>query len=268
VEVTPNWRDTSLSAHLDTDTDTLRVELSPKTVFHIYCRPYAPDVQSAILEGFDILEITTFPTLMALMPNSLLQSEKALGIFRFVDETLAEHKDYRYGHYVTVVARRRSGPASDALQRVELRLIEQQARFEFIDHPPVVSSEEVTRYVDMSDGLAIKTLLFRRHDDRKLVAVVVPARLRVDVTNLARRVGVRKLFFASDRDVLATGFPLGGIAPFGFLDGTVERFFVDERVLKTNSEWIYTGSGDSGRTLRVNKEDLAAILVDYEEIGS
>jgi prolyl-tRNA editing enzyme YbaK/EbsC (Cys-tRNA(Pro) deacylase)/SAM-dependent methyltransferase len=266
VEVTPNWRDTSLSAHLDTETDTLRVELSPKTVFHIYCRPYGPDVQSTIMEGFDILEITTFPTLMALMPNSLLQSGKALGIFRFVDETLSEHKDYRYGHYVTVVARRRSGPISDALQRIEKELHERNARFELIAHPPVVASEDVRKYVDMGDGLAVKTLLFRRQDDRKLVAVVVPARHRVDSTSLAKRVGVRKLFFASDRDVLATGFPLGGIAPFGFLAGTVERRFVDEAVLKSNSEWIYTGSGDSSRTLKIWKEDLVSILADYEPI--
>ena len=34
-ELTPNWRDTSLAAHLEIESSTLRVELSKETVFHI-----------------------------------------------------------------------------------------------------------------------------------------------------------------------------------------------------------------------------------------
>lgn len=268
TEVTPNWRDTSLSAHLDTETNTLRVELSPKTVFHIYCKAYSADVQKAVAGSFDIQQISTFPTLMALMPNSLLQSGKALGIFRFVDETLAEHKDYKFGHYVTVVARKRSVRAKGALDRIQSLLAEADARFELIPHPPVVSTEDVHRHVEMSDGLPVKTLLFRRQDDRKLVAVVAPAKLRVDMAGLSKQMGTRRLFFGSDRDVLATGFPLGGLAPFGFLPGSVERSFFDRRILTSDAEWVYTGSGDNTKTLKILKTDLLRLLSSHEEIDA
>ena len=203
------------------------MELSPKTVFHIYCRPYAQDVQNTIADTFEVLQITSYPTLMALMPNSLLQSGKALGIFRFLDETLAEHREYRSGHYVTIVARKRMSTSHDALQGVQDLLETNHCRYELVAHPPVVKSEDVRAHVDMSDGLAVKTLLFRRGEDRKLIVAVMPARLRVDTTKLAKQVGVRKLYFASDRDVLASGFPLGGIAPIGFQPGIVERKFVE-----------------------------------------
>jgi prolyl-tRNA editing enzyme YbaK/EbsC (Cys-tRNA(Pro) deacylase)/ubiquinone/menaquinone biosynthesis C-methylase UbiE len=268
TEITPNWRDTSLSAHLDTETDTLRVELSPKTVFHIYCKAYNNEIQQSIADSFDIQQITTFPTLMALMPNSLLQSGKALGIFRFVDETLAEHKEYKFGHYVSVVARKKSTKSNDALLRVQSLLTNVEARFELISHPPVISTEDVRRYLDMSDGFPVKTLLFRRQEDRKLVVVVVPAKMRVDTASLAKQMGVRRLFFGSDRDVLAIGFPLGGIAPFGFLPGVVEKWFIERRLLTTDDDWIYTGSGDNSKTLKVRRSDLLRLLKDYEPIDA
>lgn len=268
TEITPNWRDTSLSAHLDIETSTLRVELSPKTVFHIYCKAYSDDIQKAITDSFDIQQITTFPTLMALMPNSLLQSGKALGIFRFVDETLAEHKDYKFGHYVTVVARKKSTRASDALGRVRSLLDKAGTQFELISHPPVVSTEDVKRHVEMGDGLPVKTLLFRRQEDRKLIVVVVPAKVRVDIAGLAKQMGVKRLFFGSDRDVLATGFPLGGIAPIGFLPETVEGYFVDRRLLGAGAEWIYTGSGDNSKTLKIRRSDLLRMLAEHKQIDA
>ncbi|MGI8426386.1 MAG: YbaK/EbsC family protein [Actinomycetota bacterium] len=268
TEIAPNWRDTSLSAHLDTETNTLRVELSPRTVFHIYCKAYSDDIQKAITDSFDIQQITTFPTLMALMPNSLLQSGKALGIFRFVDETLAEHKDYKFGHYVTVVARKKPTRTSDALARVRSLLDKAGAQFNLISHPPVVSTEDVKRHVDMGDGLPVKTLLFRRQEDRKLVVVVVPATIRVDTSGLAKQMGVKRLFFGSDRDVLTTGFPLGGIAPFGFLPGTVHGCFIDRRLIGADAEWVYTGSGDNTKTLRIRRLDLLRMLAEHEQIDA
>lgn len=93
-----------------------------------------------------------------------------------------------------------------------------------------MSAEDVRRYVQMDDGLAVKTLLFRRHQDRKLVVVVVPAKVRVDTAGLAKQMGIQRLFFGSDRDVLQTGFPLGGLAPFGFVPNSVDKLFVDRRI--------------------------------------
>jgi len=264
TEVTPNWRDTSLSAHLDSETSTLRVELSPKTVFHIYCQPYSDDIQSMILEGFDIVQTLRFPTLMALMPNALLQNAKARGMFRFVDETLAEHKDYKFGHYVTVLARKKASQPSVSLSRVETVLRQQHGvQYELLSHPPVISSDDVKKHLDMADGMPVKTLLFRRQEDRKLVLLVTPASSRTDTRRLAAQVNSRKLYFGSDRDVLAVGFPLGGMAPFATLPGSVDAFLLDRRIESSEVEWIYTGAGDNRRTLRIRKLDLLNILRDY-----
>jgi prolyl-tRNA editing enzyme YbaK/EbsC (Cys-tRNA(Pro) deacylase)/SAM-dependent methyltransferase len=263
-EITPNWRDTSLAAHLDVETNTLRVELSPKTVFHIYCKPYSTEIQKLVTESFSLQQITTFPTLMALMPNSLLQSGKAIGLFRFIDETLADHKDYKFGHYVTIVARKEGKHSAGGHQRVLSVLAEIGAKYKLFSHPPVVSTDDVRRHIQMGDGLPVKTLLFRRQDDRKLIVLVLPARLRVNTKALAAKIGVRRLVFGTDRDVLATGFPLGGIAPFAFSPETVEKCYIHAGIGNTDTEWIYTGSGDNTKTLKISKSDFMKLLADYE----
>jgi ubiquinone/menaquinone biosynthesis C-methylase UbiE/prolyl-tRNA editing enzyme YbaK/EbsC (Cys-tRNA(Pro) deacylase) len=264
TEVTPNWRDTALSAHLDSETSTLRVELSSKTVFHIYCQPYSDDIQNNILECFDIIQPLRFPTLMALMPNALMQNAKARGMFRFVDEVLAEHKDYKFGHYVTVLARKKpSSQPHVSLSRVEEVLRQSQAEYKLLSHPPIVSSDDVKKHIDMSDGMPVKTLLFRRQEDRKLVLLVTPANTRVDASWLASKVNSRKLYFGSDRDVLAVGFPLGGMAPFAALQHSVDTFLLDRRIEASGVDWIYTGAGDNRSTLRVRRLDLLRILKDY-----
>lgn len=142
------------------------------------------------------------------------------------------------------------------------------ARFELIFHRSVVSAEDVKAHVEMSDGLPVKTLLLRRQEDRRLVAVVLPARLLVDSADSAKQMGVRRLLFGSDRDVLTTGFPLGDVAPFGFLPGSVDRLFVDRRLVSSNAEWIYTGSGDNSKTRKIQRTDLLGLLADTQALDA
>jgi|GEM_PF-2104490 len=267
-ELTPNWRDTSLAAHLDPESSTLRVELSAKTVFHIYCKPYSQDVRNAIMESFDIQYIMTYPTLMALMPNGLLQSgSKAVGLFRFIDETLADHGHYRLGHYFSIVAKKKSGHLAEAFSRVIDVLVRNGAEYSLIPHPPAVSFEDVRSHVEMEhDGLPVKTLLLRRKEDKKLIAVVMPARVKADIRSIAQKVGSQRLYFGSDRDVLFAGFPLGGVAPFGFRLESITGFYLDESLEDAKGEWIYAGSGDNTKTLRVKRSDFFKIVSDYERL--
>ena len=259
-ELTPNWRDTSLAAHLEIESSTLRVELSKETVFHIYCKPYSEEIKDIIIDGFDIKQIYRFPTLMALLPNELLQNIKARGMFRFVDEILSEHKEYQFGHYVTVVAVKRSSDADQAHARVLSVLDNSKCQYEIIEHPPVVSSVEALRFVTVEDGLAVKTLFMRKVENRRLVAYVTLASRRVDMKALADQFGTRRLYFGSDRDVLAAGFPLGGVSPIGAKEEVLEQVLLDVKIAESDAKWIYTGSGDNRRTLKVALNDFLRVM--------
>lgn len=69
-----------------------------------------------------------------------------------------------------------------------------------------------------------------------------------------------RLYFGTDRDVLAAGFPPGGSAPYGFRPGAVVGFYLDATRAKMVTEWIYSGSGDNTKTLRVRWSDFLRIV--------
>ena len=55
---------------------------------------------------FDLRDVYSYPTTLALLPNSLLQGEIAENLFRHVDHQLSQEKKLFYGHYVLVVAKK------------------------------------------------------------------------------------------------------------------------------------------------------------------
>ena len=166
------------------------------------------------------------------------------------------------------MARKKSAEVSAAFERVERVLRAADADFSVISHPPVISTEDVKRHIQMTDGLPVKTLLFRRKDDKRIAVVILPASVRVDVAGLAKQMDVKRLYFGSDRDVLAVGFPLGGLAPFGFPPGVIEHFFFDRGIANSDAEWVYMGSGDNSKTLKIRRSDLLKILESYKCIDA
>lgn len=118
LNLKPSWRDTSLSANIDVSNNSLRVELPSGVAYNVFCKPFDMDVKRDIENHFVIEQCQTFPTLLALMPNSFLMDEQALKIFRAIDVDLASKQAFiegkgqggnsNYGHYVMLVARKNS----------------------------------------------------------------------------------------------------------------------------------------------------------------
>ncbi len=302
MNVTPNWRDTSLSAHLDAENKTLRVELDTETVFHIFCQPYTQEVLAKIKAVFDVEGISTFPSIMALMPNSLLANDIAASVFRKVDRFLASEWNIRsllsvmtrhsssdeevlgllaqlenilvseqpaqVGYYVLVVARK-GGAEVDGHSRVLALLARQHAEYEIIEHPPVQSVRDVIREIGEFKGRMVKTVIFKHRPSKRLVAVVVLAERRVDKKAIAKSLGFTsgQFVYAPEKDVLRLGFPLGGLAPFGFSPGVEVDCFVDADIPKTRRQWLFCGAGDNTRTLKIRANDFKVLIADYQQIA-
>lgn len=267
LKVTPNWRDTALSAHFDPSTSTLRVEVTPDTIFHIYCKPYSEEVQAAVGALFEIENVVSFPTLMALMPNSLLADKTARELFLALDKRLARDDRFEFGYYITVVARKRA-VRIDAYQRVTTILDETGADYRVIEHLPVLSVGDVREEIGDKPGAMIKTVIFRDKSSGRLVIVVLPAERRVNKKRLASAIGYipQKLVFAPEREILELGFPLGGVAPFGYPEDLDAVFLVDSSVMKLRKKWLFTGIGDNQKTLKIRAVDLRKIIGGYRRV--
>ena len=267
LQVTPNWRDTSLSAHLDVENNTLRVELSPESIFYIFCKPFSRVVRGAINSVFEIEAIYTYPTLMSLMPNDLLEHPLANKLFSYLDGHVANHPDFFLGYYVTVIARK--GKVNlDGFNRIKRILDSGQCRYELIEHLPVLSIEDVKRELGYQYRGMVKTVIFEDRPTGKFIAVLLLAEKRVGKERIADALKVAKsrIVYAPEKEVIKLGFPLGGIAPFGFDESLEIQGFVDDDIYNLTEEWLYMGAGDNRKTLKLKTQDFLGIVKNYQRI--
>lgn len=268
LNLTPNWRDTSLSAHINVESNTLQVELSSDAVFQIFCKPYDNAVKAEIAKKFDILNTYNFPTTLALLPNALLQDPLARELFSYVDKKLASSKEFFLGHYVLLVAQKPAKSEIDGYKNVMKTIKNADIHPDLIEHDMVLSVDDVIREIGEQEGILIKTLIFYCTDTKRFLVVVLPHTRRLNKTRFAKHIGVhhKKLKFATEKQIVRLGFPIGGIPPFGYPDGEQIDFYADKNFLDLQDTNVLMGVGDNRKTLRLSAHDFCQLINRYETI--
>lgn len=270
LNVTPNWRDSALAAQIDRENNSLEVHLTPKTQFNIFCKLFDDGVEGEINRIFNTYTITTYPMIMALLPNSLLENDFARKAFVAADKTLAdhEHKDKRHGYYAIVTACK-GERETNGYHNVERLLREYSVEYEMLEHGPVLSMEDVKKEIGYFPKSMIKTILINNRKTDEFIVILLQSEKRLNMDQLADLLQVNRyhISFAREKDILRMGFPLGGVAPFGFQNGLTIRKFVDEAIVSHRCKWFYTGTGDNRKTLKIKKQDFLRLIEDYERIA-
>lgn len=267
LNVTPSWRDSALAAQVDKENHSLEVYLTAKTRFNIFCKLFDEGVEGEINKIFNIDTVTTYPMIMALLPNSLLENEFARASFVSADRTLAENREGQNGYYVTVIAQKPQPEANSRLN-VEQILSAFNARYEVLEHDPVLSMEDVKKQIGYFANCMIKTVIFHNKKIDQYVVILIQSEKRFDKAKVAELfgVGAYQIKFATEKEVLKLGFPVGGIAPFGFEPEAPILKFVDSAIAHHACEWFYTGYGDNRKTLKIRREDFLNIIADYRSL--
>lgn len=125
------------------------------------------------------------------------------------------------------------------------------------DTPTVPAAAEA---LGCSPEQIIKSLLFlvKRNDDREPALVIAAGTARVDYRALAETLGVgrKEVRMASFDEVLqVTGYPAGGVPPFGHRDRLPT--YVDETVLE--NETVFGGGGDDQTMLKIDVDELLRV---------
>lgn len=153
----PNWRDTSLSAHIDADRQTLQVTLEDMT-FYIFCKAYTPSITEQIRGLFEIKRLISYPCLAAILPNTMFETESAKEYFSFIDSMLMERDDYFYGHYVLVYVVKR--PDASGQERIRSFLGSRNIEFNTLQHASVLKISDVRRLLGLEFYQMAKTVVF------------------------------------------------------------------------------------------------------------
>lgn len=114
----------------------------------------------------------------------------------------------------------------------------------------VHSVDDAAKAVGVEPGQIVKSVVMLLPDARLVVAIVT-GEDAASRSRIARALGTAEPRVATPEEVLRrTGYPAGGVPPFGF----PATFLVDERVLER--AWVYAGGGSDRALVKVEAREL------------
>lgn len=261
------WRP-ALAARVVEGKDALKVDFDGK-VYEIAAKAYKLKEVKRRLEGnFILKEVTTFPTLSALFPQTLFQDARARDLCTRVDQLLANNLDIAAGPYIVAVCQKggatgKARPVKGYAKVLEL-LAFHNITLDIREHKPVRNMSEVKEVLDVSPSEMVKSILVAvdvpnesliNNLNAELFLVGIPADRRLDIGKLAKVLEKRRelLRFATQVEVEElTGFQVGSIPPFGLPKNI--PVILDVSLVSHKKVWC--GTGKSTESLRLSVEDL------------
>ena len=117
-----------------------------------------------------------------------------------------------------------------------------------------LSALEAAQYLGVDPELVFKTIVVTRAQRRKPVLALVPAPREVDLKALARVLGEKKVYLASQKDAeRITGLRVGGISPLALLS---RGFQVVIDSSAGSLELIYLSGGQRGLNISLPPNEL------------
>ncbi|MEX1308484.1 MAG: prolyl-tRNA synthetase associated domain-containing protein [Eubacteriales bacterium] len=91
--------------------------------------------------------------------------------------------------------------------------------YEYLEHPPAMTMEDLADMDEKTDAVYMKNLFLRNGSGKQHYLVVVCGDKRVDLKALAGEIGSSRLSFASDERLLKhLGLKPGQVGPFGLMN--------------------------------------------------
>lgn len=259
----------SLAALLDQNTGKLHVQFLGEDYNFPVSAYSVKQVRRIMQSYFEVVEISTFPTLSSLLPNSIFSSTKARELCTVVDKELSLNEDISGGPYIVAVCKKigKYGKEDDPigyeniLELLRINAVPQN----FKHHPIALSMDELSRILNVDVDDLIKTIVIRvdmtevgTKQAPKYYAAVLQASRRIDEAKIAHKLKVPRnsIDIANHHEVEeVTGFSIGGIPPFGY-PRTI-NVLMDSRILSKKN--VYCGTGKPVESLRVSVENIVRL---------
>lgn len=262
----------ALAARVLPGENALQVNFSGN-IYTIAAKAYVPAlIKKQVENNFSLLEISTFPTLSALFPQSMFENMTARKLCSDVDKSLSLNLEIAAGPYI-VVACRKGGkvlkPAEiSGYERVLDLLRRHDVKLDVREHEPVRTMDDVFRIIEDDPSRLVKSILVAvgSNDDAadpdaeegldaEIFLIAIPADRSLDLGKLASVIKRprSRIRLASQLQVeRLSGFRVGSIPPFGLPRHI--PVIIDERLLQHKLLWC--GTGRSTESLRISLDNL------------
>lgn len=269
------WRP-ALAARVSADGHGLTVDFDG-TIYEIAAQAYSvPEIRDRLKKAFPEVSVTTFPTLTALLPQSVFAHEQARELCRRVDAMLADNVDLAAGPYIVATVKvggkaPKARPVS-ASERVNAVFRQHGFAPTRHEHAPVRDMVDVGKaFPHIGADRLIKSIVVALDDgddgnddeetkrlNAPLWCFAIPASRRMDFGKVARllNVGRDSVHMATvDQVERRTGFSIGSIPPVGMPKHV--PVFVDASI--DLSAAVLCGSGRSTESFEMTGQQLVDV---------
>ena len=264
-----SWKPALAARVLGGNTPLVEVNPGNGHTYPIPAQSYSAQfIEQHFSSRFELLHLTTYPTLCALFPKEVFARSENRQLLLAVDQLLAENSEVAGGPYILAVIKKREarqrlqhGPAIEVLRNHNIP-------FESREHAVVSTVDDVLEQLDLPVDTMVKSVVISvksdlandeiHHDEPRFYVVALQASRKVDFGKLARVLAIKRsnIQFATPAQVQQfTGFVVGSIPPFGLPPQV--SMILDQAVL--NSQDIWCGSGIPTISLRIAAEHLKAL---------
>lgn len=137
-------------------------------------------------------------------------------------------------------------------------------KYELVNHPPALTTEEADEYVKGKEGVLTKTLFMAGKKDKKFYLFITDDKKRINIKKMNELVG-NKLHFGKKQDLLSKlGLKPGAVSIYGLLNNKEHdiNVYIDEEI--TKEKIITFHPNDNTATLFILIEDMFNFLEDLD----
>jgi Ala-tRNA(Pro) deacylase len=148
-------------------------------------------------------------------------------------------------------------------EKVFNRLKELNIDYEVVNHPKAFSMEAADRYIEGKVGVRTKTLFLSGKKSKKFYLIALDENKRLDIKKTAEFLGVRKLRFASEKQLLEKiSLSIGMVSIFGILNNEEKDVTVvlDEDMKAESVLTFY--ANDCSKTVFIEFDDVCKFILD------
>jgi prolyl-tRNA editing enzyme YbaK/EbsC (Cys-tRNA(Pro) deacylase)/2-polyprenyl-3-methyl-5-hydroxy-6-metoxy-1,4-benzoquinol methylase len=267
VGVETPWKDRGVSASIDIPRHALDVQLREDIRFSVYCQTFDDRVRDIVKTWFSTYKEVSFPHIMAILPPAIFGSDdrpndSVRKIFSQIDRSIAIDGP-GLGHYTFLLCEKSIKP-NEGFSRAISALNRAKIDYEVLEHKEVVSIASVQRMLGLKPQEVVKTVVFLQMVTGRFLVTLIGGEHRISLLKLAELAGCSEtdLVLAPAKEIeLHFGFPVGGIAPFGYEPSV--PVYVDRKLLQATGPWMYMGIGDNTRTAKMALEMFKRSIQAY-----
>jgi len=128
--------------------------------------------------------------------------------------------------------------------------------YELREHEPVYTALQMAEYLGTSEQRIAKSMVLKQSDGGYVLAVL-PGRLKIDFSRLAKALGVEKISLASapEAEKIAR-CSVGSVHPFGNLVNL--KTYFDRHILTL--DYVYFNPGSHTKSIKINTDDLVRLV--------